>query len=234
MSKNKKVKIDINLLINRVFLFSFCLFAIPISFIYDVVGDETYGILKWIMYFTIWANIFTFIWSTFAFINIFQKSEKIEKILENWFIKGTTVIFIFITGFVFNFILVPWVLIINKGFEGWTLLFGYSIAQHFLVPIFMTRDFFLTKGFMFNKNENIKQIIYKLVISIITPLIWLILSLIFISLNIIEPQYPFMNLFETNGIELFINISILLIISISWFILFYFLFFYSKNRNKQK
>ncbi len=231
---NNKKEIDNDLLINRILLFSFCLFAIPVSFIYDVLGDETYSVLKWIMYFTIWANIFSFIWSSIAFFNIFKKSEKIDKIIENWFIKGTTIIFIFITGFVFNFVLIPWGLIYAKSFDGWTEFFGYTIIQHSVVPIFMTRDFFLTKGFVFNKNEDKISIIKKLTISTIIPLIWLITSLIFISLNIIEPQYPFMNLFETNSLELAINIIVLSIISISWLLLFGFLFLYSNNKEKRE
>lgn len=243
MNKIQEQKI----LINRIFLFSFALVATPIS-IFIFWASDSFSINSLfviLMYFTIWSNIFVFIWSGLSLINIRKKSEKINKILEHWFIKTTITLFIFLTGIVLNFILIPWEIVLHEigdanvpnpnGLNFYTNLIiailGASLFQHVLVPIFMVRDFFLTKGANIKEETSKFSLVKKTVISLIAPIIWFILSLIFIGTGILEPQYPFMHFFDTKGWELGINIIIILLICLSWIVLFYQMLVYSNKNN---
>lgn len=228
MNKEKKNR---NLLINRVLLFSFSIIATPMSFI---VQGIPIGIFTWLMYFTTLSNIFVFIWSSIVFLNIYLENFKIKSFSEHWFIKNITTLCIFITGVVFTIILFPWSIAENPS--NWLAIvmfyFGLSLAQHVLVPIFMVTDFFLTKGSDINNQSN-KDLIIKTSISTIIPLFWLSLSLILIYFNVLSPQYPFMDVFDTQGNSLIINVFILLLIAISWMISFFLLLKYSNENNSK-
>lgn len=224
------------LIINRTLLLFASFVATYLYFINVLLQmKELNTLLVDLMFFTIWSNIFIFIWAIFGFISLFQASDKLEKILNHWLIKGTPLIWIGVTFLVFNFYLVPYIFI-GRGFkDGLLIIFGWSFFQHFLVPIFMINDFVLTKGITSKaKRWNNKEIAKNTTISIIIPAIWLSLSLILISQNIIPPQYPFMNLFNVSDKELATNLIILIIISFMYIGFFIGIFVIDNKINHSK
>lgn len=215
------------LVINRVFLLAFSIVAIPMSFVAVELFNATttgnlYDIDDWISTFTILSNILVFIWVSFAFANIYLKNEKIESLIETWYIKNIVTLCILITGVVYTLLLFPYN--ISQKPDDWiktiTLYFGFSFAQHVLVPIFMVRDFGLTKGSNLSNQTN-KDLAIKTLISTVVPLVWLFFSLLFIGLGVIEPQYFFMNVFETKDAEQAIYITLLVVFVIGWTGLFF-------------
>ncbi len=224
------------LIINRTLLLFASFVAIYLYFINVLLQMDTLNsFLIDLMFFTIWSNLFIFIWVIFAFISLFKEDDKWEKILNHWLIKGTPLIWIGITFLVFNFYLIPYIFIENSFKDGLLIIFGWSFFQHFLVPIFMTSDFVLTKGITTNNERwTAKQIAKNTIISLIIPAIWLSLSLIFISQNIIPPQYPFMDLFDVSNKELTINIIILIIISCMYMSFFVGIFVIDNKINHPK
>ncbi len=230
-TKNNKM-----LIINRTLLFFAAFVATYLYFVHILLeAKEIDSLLVTIMFFTIWSNIFIFVWAIFGFISIFQVTNKMEKILNHWFIKGTPLVWISITFLVFNFYLVPYIFIDNSFKDSLLIIFGWSFFQHFLVPIFMVADFVLTKGITTKeKRWEPKKILVNALISLIIPVIWLSLSLIFISQNIIPPQYPFMNLFDSEGKEFAINIVILIIISLMYIGFFIAIFLLDNKINHSK
>lgn len=212
------MNLEKKLIINRTLLFAFSIIAFPLAFLSEGI---TLGAGQYLMYFTIWSNIIVFIWATIAFINIYLNNDKLEAIVENWYFKTTSMMFIFITGIVFNAILLPWMIVINGFGKSILIYFGFSFMQHVLTPIFMSRDYYLTKGCRLNEKQNIKDISIKVIVLMILPAIWLLVSLPMIYFNVIDPQYPFMDLFGVSNTVLIINIFIILGIALTGIILFY-------------
>ncbi len=209
MDKEKKI------LINRTFLLAFSFVAVFSAFFGDVISPYINGnqdsaemgmegasnIWYYFTFFTIDSNILVLIFSSLAFISIFNKNPKLQSIVNNWFFKSTVFSWIFITGVVFNLVLFP-MLIINNAHEPAKLLglipmfFSFSLFQHVLNPILMTNDFRLTKGINLNEKATVKNSIGKVSLLYIAPIIWLIFSLSMIAGGVMPPQYPFLDFFS--------------------------------------
>jgi len=230
-------RINKKIIINRSLLLIFSSIGILVYFTISFFHyTSSHEFLVELMYFTIWSNIIVFVWSIFGFISLFNQKNHLERKINHWFIKGTPFVWITITFFVFNFILLP-LMITTKDLslkESLLYIFSISIVHHFIVPILMMNDYRMTG--ITRKKEGYwtwKDIIRNISISTIAPLIWLVLSLILISQNIIEPQYFFMDLFGVKNDVLTINILILVFISIAYLIIFM-LLFVENNKRKRK
>ncbi len=239
MNENWSV-VDKKLIINRTLLLAFSSIGVIFWFFISFFHYESsHDFLVEIMYFTIWSNIFVFIWAIFGFAAIISKQNFLENKINHWFWKGIPFIWITITFFVFNFYLLPRKIIHNNlNFkESILYIFGISIVHHFIVPLLMVNDYRITGINGNNKEENglwsKKEIVKNTSYSVIIPLIWLILSLILISQNIIDPQYPFMDLFGVSSNVLAVNIIILILISIAYLFFTISLFLFSNKKTKK-
>ncbi len=234
---------DKKIIINRTLLFICAIIAVPLflllEFIFKpIINGESISnkfFIEYIVYFTNWSNILGFIWATLAFSNLYIENEKLENILEHPSVKGVPLIMLFITFAVSNTILLIPLFQSHSVVEGIAILFGWWLFFHTLVPIFFVLDFILLKGFKTNRELSIKEISINMGYSIIIPLLWLIPSLFLIGFHVIEPQYPFMNLFgEENALMLVVHFITLIFIALSWFGIFYGISIYSNKKYKEK
>ncbi len=241
-----------NELISKWFIFAFGTIAVPIYFIFGtfdlhIIADSGYElasdnfILANLVYFTIWSNILAYIWSVLALLSIYGGLEKLYNFCEHPSIKSVPFIMMGITCIVSFIILYPLGYIYLLGEytfikATWIIFYvaflTWLLFQHLMVWVVMVLDMVFTGGYRAknDEKENGKTIIINCAYSTIVPLIWLVLSLFLIGFGVIPPQYPFMDIFNQGPILTFINIIILVLIFVSWFISFWGLSVWSNKK----